>query len=361
MSRTSEGKHVTDREHAQVKERQSTMAPNPTVVFQRPGEVILEERAVPAPGAGELLIKTRCTLISTGTELTILTGDFRPDSAWSAYGRRFPFLPGYNNVGDVIELGAGVDRHWLGRRVATYGCHARYVSAAASDARVIPAPVRDEHAVFFTIAEIVMNGVRRGNVQWGESAVIFGLGLLGQLAVRVCQLCGARPIVAVDVAESRLQRLPDDPAVFPVDGTRDDVPSVVDDATRGRKADVVFEVTGNPESIPAQVPLLHSLGRLVVLSSPWGETRFDFHDLCNGPSISIIGAHNGSHPAHATVHTPWTQHRHAELFFDLVADGKLEMEPLISHRAQYGQAPELYAMLTENRSSAMGVILEWAG
>jgi threonine dehydrogenase-like Zn-dependent dehydrogenase len=137
------------------------------------------------------------------------------------------------------------------------------------------------------------------------------------------------------------------------------VTSVVAEATRGRKAEVVFEVTGSPASIPAQVPLLHSLGRLVVLSSPRGSTRFDFHDLCNGPSVSIIGAHNTSHPAHATVHTPWTQHRHAELFFDLVADGKLRMEPLISHRAQFTRAPELYAMLVKDRSSAMGVVLGW--
>lgn len=125
-------------------------------------------------------------------------------------------------------------------------------------------------------------------------------------------------------------------------------------------ADVVFEVTGNPDIIPKEFEALRPQGRMVLLSSPTGPTAsFDFHDLCNSPSYSIIGAHNGSHPDNATPYNQWTQHRHAELFFDYLADGELELAPLISHRAPYAKAPELYAMLLEDRSRAMGVILEW--
>jgi len=335
------------------------MPRNPTVVFPARGKVVIEERDVPEPRSGELLIKTRCTLISTGTELTILSGQFPPDSRWAAYGR-LPFVPGYDNVGEVIDVGPGGDKSWIGRRVATYGPHAQYVAMPADSARVIHRDIADEHAAFFTIAEIVMNGIRRGGVCWGESVVVYGLGLLGQLTVRFCRLCGARPVVAVDVAQSRLERLPRQAAVIPVNAERQDVPTVVKEATKDRMADVVFEVTGNQQTIPQQVRLLRKLGRLVVLSSPRGPIEFDFHDLCNAPSISIIGAHNVSHPQHETVHTPWTQHRHAELFFDLVADGEIVLDPLISHRAAYTEAPGLYEMLLRDRSEAMGVILNWS-
>lgn len=64
--------------------------------------------------------------------------------------------------------------------------------------------------MFFTIAEIVMNGVRAARVQWGECAVVFGLGLLGQFATRFLRLSGAFPVFAVDLADHRLGLLPDD-------------------------------------------------------------------------------------------------------------------------------------------------------
>jgi 2-desacetyl-2-hydroxyethyl bacteriochlorophyllide A dehydrogenase len=331
---------------------------NPTVVFVRPGEVVIENREKPSPKTGELLIKTRCTLISTGTELTILSGDFPSDSAWARYGK-FPFVPGYNNVGEVIDVGPDIDQNWIGQRIATYGSHALYVTTNIQSARLICQDILDEHAVFFTIAEIVMNGIRRANVQWGEAVVVYGLGLLGQLTVRFCRLCGARPVLAVDVAESRLQQLPSDVAIVPVNARRDNVVSLVEKVTKRRMADVVFEVTGDPELILEEFKVLRQQGRLIVLSSPRGKTWFDFHDLCNSPSFTIIGAHNLSHPQNETLDNPWTNQRHAELFFDLVADGELVIDPLISHREPYTEACRLYQMLLEDRSLAMGVILEW--
>ncbi len=334
------------------------MTTNPTVVFTGPRQIVLEDREVPSPGSGELLIRTRTTLISTGTELTILEAKYPPDSQWARYGK-FPFVAGYDNVGEVVEVGPGVEKTWLGRRVATYGPHARFVCLPAAGARPIREQVPDEQAAFFTIAEIVMNGVRRGRVTWGEAVVVFGLGLLGQLTVRFCRLAGARPVFAVDVATSRLARLPQDDGIVAVNPRETDVAEVVENLTRGRRADVVLEVTGDPELIPGQVAALRRMGRFVILSSPKGPSLFDFHDLCNGPSLTIIGAHNMSHPRCEEGDNPWTQLRHAELFFDLVAQGELDLAPLISHRAPYTQAPELYRMLVEDRSQAMGVVLDW--
>ena len=122
---------------------------------------------------------------------------------------------------------------------------------------------------------------------------------------------------------------------------------------------MVFELTGNPDVITDEFDVLRDQGRFVVLSSPRGETPFDFHDYCNAGSYAIIGAHNASHPSVATPDNPWTQHRHAELYFDLVADGSLEVESLVSHTEPYNEAPRLYDELLEDRSTAMGVVLEW--
>lgn len=334
------------------------MTTNHTIVFTDVESPTIEERPVPEPGPEEVVIRSDRTLVSTGTELTALSGDVPPGSSWDTH-IEYPFTPGYNNVGTVVETGADVSSVSTGQRVATYGSHAEYVSASAVACRPIPDGVSNDEAVFFTIAEIVMNGVRRSDLAWGESAAVYGLGLLGQLTARVCQAAGARPVVGFDVADSRLEYLPDDPGIVAANPLEDDPETTVRAAARDRLADVVFEVTGNPDVITDEFDVLREQGRMVVLSSPRGETSIDLHDHCNSPSYAIIGAHNSSHPPVETPATPWTQHRHAELFFDLVEDGTLEVAPLVSHTESYREAPRLYERLLADRSEAMGVVLEW--
>lgn len=333
---------------------------NKVVLFPRPGEVVITEEPIPTPGAGQMLVRTQCTLISTGTELTILSGDFPPGSAWSSYGQ-YPFRPGYDNVGVVVSAGPGVDESWVGKTVCSYGPHAAYfVLSPASVYPLPPAGVPNEQVAFFTLAEIAMVGIRRSHIQIGEAVAVYGLGLLGQMTARLCRLCGARPVVAIDVASGRLGLLPDDPAIVRVDTKTENAAEVVSKVTKGRKVDVVFELTGNPDAIPGEFAALRSQGRFVVLSSPRGASQFDFHDLCNSPSFTIIGAHNGSHPEFETPDNPWTKRRDVELFFELLADGDIAVDRLISHRERYTEAPRLYKMLLEDRSGAMGVVLDWA-
>ncbi len=335
------------------------MKDNPTVIFVEPKKVAVENRPVPTPGDGAMLVQTIRTLISTGTELTILNGEFPRDSAWSNYGK-FPFIPGYDNIGVVTDVGKNVDKSWIGNKVASYASHSAYVTLSPDSVRIVPDGISEEEAAFFTIAEIVMNGVRRGEVCWGESAVVFGLGLLGQLVTRFCHIAGARPTIGVDVSENRLGMIPKLPGIKGINAKNENTAEKVKDLTNGRMADVAFEVTGDPDLIPKEFEVLKRQGRIVILSSPRGITKnFDFHDLCNSPSFTIIGAHNGSHPRFETPYNQWTQKRHAELFFKLLADGEIQTKPLISHRASYKDAVSLYDMLMKDRTQAMGVILEW--
>jgi len=329
---------------------------NPCVVFDGERDVTVADRPVPDPGAGEVLIETDLTLVSTGTELTHLTRSYPEDSDWST---GYPFHPGYNNVGRVVAVGDGVEAVAEGDRVATYSGHRAYVVADADDCRPIPNDIDDGAAVYFTIAEIVMNGIRRGRLTWGETVAVYGLGLLGQMAVRVARFAGAGTVVGLDVAADRLDYLPEGSSVAGVEPGTDDWTDRFEAATAGRPADVVYEVTGAPDAIPGEFRLLRDRGRLVVLSSPRGTTEFDFHSLCHARGYEIIGAHNRTHPAGDDPDDPWTQHRHATLFFRALADGRLSVTDLTSHRRPYADAPELYGMLLEDRSQALGVVLEW--
>jgi threonine dehydrogenase-like Zn-dependent dehydrogenase len=332
---------------------------NPSVVFRAPGVVELEDRPVPSPAPGEVLLRTRRTLISPGTELTILSGDFAPGSVWDGYGR-FPFVAGYSAAAEIAAVGEGVEAVQVGDLVAAVTPHARWTTASANDVYPLRgADVPIDLMPFVSLAATVMNAVRRGQVRWGDAVVVYGLGVLGQLAVRYCRLCGARPVVGVDLIDARLALLP--PDVIGIQPERLAVRDLVASATRGRMADVVFEATGSSQLIPSEFEVLRpQQGRFVVLSSPRGApTQFDFHDLANWPSHTIIGAHVGSHPAVETPQTPWTLARHAELFFDLVSDGELDLDRLISHRIDYGEACQTYRTLLEDRSHSLAVVLNW--
>jgi len=328
-------------------------------VFTKPNNVTLAKHSIPTVTKGTILIKTVKSLISTGTELTILEGDYPEDSAWGKYGK-FPFTPGYNNIGLVIDVADDIEKNWIGKKVASYSPHASYVLQKPSQVREINQDIPDEEAAFFTIAEIVMNGIRRGKVTWGECVVVYGLGLLGQLVVRFCHLLGARPVFGVDLSEYRLNMLPKKNGIIGVNPENENLSSIISKNANGRMADVIIEVTGNPKIIPQELSVLKNQGRFVVLSSPSGATvNFDFHDLVNAPSYTIIGAHNSSHPPYETPNNQWTQKRHAELFFRLIADGELDLKPMISHRESYIEAPAIYQMLKKDKINTMGIIIEW--
>lgn len=329
---------------------------NPTVVFTDPGTVVLKERERPTPGEDEVLIETDTTLVSTGTELTVLSGEFPEGSVWADYGS-YPFTAGYSNVGTVRERGPEADVE-VGTRVATWSPHAAWVTAPAEECVPVPEAVSNDEAALFAIGQIVANGVRRGRIDWGECVAVFGLGILGQLAVRFAHLAGAEHVVGVDLADDRIGFLPDRPGVHGVNPEERDPADAIEESA-GRPADVAMEVTGNPDAIPGEFDVLREQGRLVLLSSPHGETTLDFHDRVNVPSVEIIGAHELSHPPVATPQTPWTKARNAELFFAFLQQGRLDVEPLFTHAVDAADAPDLYRELLADRSQAMAVRLEW--
>ena len=329
------------------------MPENVGVTFPAANEVVVESKPLPELEDGQVLIETEYTLISTGTELMWLTD--------SHIGDRdiFPFSPGYNQVGTIVEVGPGVDEDVVGEQVATYGDHQQYVVYSYDRCYQIPDGVAADEAVYFTIGEIVMNGVRRSGLSYGEGAGVFGLGLLGQLSVRFSHLAGGHPVFGFDIAENRLDFLPDLPGIHGINPNDEDWVDQVKTHGRGQLADVVFEVTGIPDVIPSEFDVLEEEGRLIVLGSPRGTTEFDFNRQCHQPGYSIIGAHNRTHPGEVTRHNRWTRPGHVELFMELLRSGRLEVGDLTTHRESVEDAPDVYEMLLEDRTQALGVIFEW--
>ena len=328
---------------------------------------------VPAPQPGEILVKTRMTMISIGTEMTAYTGEFPEGSVWARICK-LPVFPGYNNIGEIIDVGEGVDKKLIGKRIASRAQHRKYfttplyydleigdrtIPQAMETFIEVPEGVTDEEAVFFTIPEIVMNGIRRSELVWGERVAVFGAGLLGQFTARICRLAGALPLFVSDVSDKRLEMLPDDPGIVKVNPMRDNIVEVIKDHCNGRLADIGFEITGKASLIHGQLQALRRSGRLVILSSPRDKVEFDFHDDSNYISSRIIGAHVGSHPLIEQNDSQWTRNRHARTYFEMLQYKQLDVKPLISKITSFENAPELYKALDENRGDYMGMLMDW--
>jgi 2-desacetyl-2-hydroxyethyl bacteriochlorophyllide A dehydrogenase len=332
------------------------------VIVTEPFRAEWEEVDLPEPGAGEILIRTRQTMISTGTELTAYTGEFPPNSVWASYFE-YPWrTAGYSNVGTVVALGPDVTEYEVGQRVANRGHHATYNIQTLAQVYPIPDSMTDDQAVFLPLGCTVMNGVRLARIALGEAVVMVGAGILGQLALQYAAESGAFPLIVVDLSERRLQMTQERRATHTLMGGRDDLLDGIREITRGRMADIAFEITGNQYVIPSILRMVRRLGRVILLGGPRGKVEVDFHNEVHTLGLQIIGAHVSTHPEVETPHTPWTKARNSEVFCDLVTAGRLQLDDLVTHRYPWREAPAAYQMLAADRSQAMAVVLEgWEG
>lgn len=331
---------------------------NRAVIFTAPSQVEMQDQEFPEVTAGEVLIRTEQTLISTGTELTFLKGEYPEKSKWSTY-IHYPMTSGYSNIGVIEAVGTGVSLDLIGKRVASFSKHAQYVTAKAEELRFIHYDIESEYAAFFALAETTINGIRRTGIEFGNRVVVYGAGIVGQLAARLLLAGGCTEIFVVNRSEKRLNILPKSPAIIPICSEKENPAEVVREVTGGDMADIVIETTGNADVIPEEFLVLHQQGKLCMLSSPKKKTLIDFHDCSNAISVNIIGAHTSSQAPVATYDNPWTCERNSETFFKMIHNGQIDMSGMVTHRASYEDAPAMYQMLLQDRTQAMGVILDW--
>lgn len=307
---------------------------------------------------GEVLIETRATLISTGTELICLGRLFEAGSHWDEWVK-YPFSPGYSLVGRVTAVGDGVRTFCVGDRVAARQPHRQFVVASAEGLVPVPEGISDEDATWFGLATIVQNGVRRAAHALGETVVVIGLGQLGQLAVQYLRLQGAREIIAIDPLAPRLALARAHGATTTLALGAAEAREAVLDLTGGAGADVVYDVTGAAPVFPAALRLLRRFGHLVLLGDTGTPSVQHLTPDVIRNGLSILGAHDSHPPAVATDHSPWSRGRMAELFFAYIARGDMRVADLVTHRYAPADAPAAYRLLCEDRAAAMGVLFDW--
>jgi 2-desacetyl-2-hydroxyethyl bacteriochlorophyllide A dehydrogenase len=328
------------------------------VRFTERGCVEVVRESVDPVSDGHLLVAAICSLISTGTELTALHGTYDPGTHWDSWVS-YPFRPGYSLVGRVVEAGAGCEDIALGTRIVARAPHQQYFNLPRDDAVIVPDAISDEDAAWYAMSTISQNGVRRASPQLGDSVLVVGLGLLGQLVVQYSCLLGARDVVAVDTAPVRLEMATKHGATVALESTAADVRDAVMDLTDGVGADLVYDVTGAAPVLPSALGLVRRFGKLLLLgdSGRPGQQNLTGDLVTRG--ISLIGAHDSNPPTVPSDHTPWSNPTMGRLFFSYLQRGRMRVSDLVTHRVDAARAEDAYQLLTTTRETAMGVILRW--
>jgi len=331
----------------------------PYISYPEPNVVAVSEEDVAPPGAGELLCQAERSLISTGTELTCLRGLFDPGTNWASWVR-YPFRPGYSMVARVVAVGPGVEAPAVGQRVLLGTPHQALTLTAPDQAYPVPEGISAEEATWGILACTTQLAVRRAELALGETVGVVGLGLLGQLIVQYAALSGARRVVAIDPVPLRLEAAAAHGATDAIAGTAAQARDRVAEITHGRMLDAVWDVTGHPAVLSQCVQLLRPHGRVVLTGDTPTPTQQVLGPGVLSDSISVLGVHGNSYAPHYTEVTPWTRREIIALFFDFMLQGRMRVADLITHRYRFDQAPDVYQRLREDRTGAIGVILEWS-
>lgn len=226
------------------------------IVFPAAYDVALAEIDVPEPQAGQVLARTLLTGVSTGTETRTLSGNQK--------GGIFPLVPGYENLGEVIAVGEGVDINpgtlvFMGGSLAT-GPYTRCwggqveIALANSNAVVpVPSDLDPMRAIYMRTAAIALRGVRRGQVEAGQTVAIVGQGLIGYLAAQAALARGAHVLV-VDPLEERLEAARNAGIQITINPKQVDVVQEVQALTGG--VDVAIDATGLAATVDQTMKLL---------------------------------------------------------------------------------------------------------
>ncbi|MDO7882428.1 zinc-dependent alcohol dehydrogenase [Salinibacterium soli] len=333
----------------------------------RVAEVVDEESKPLAPD--EVRIGTLYSGISAGTELTAYRGtNAYMNKKWDEKQRLFvdgstsfeyPVNGwGYEEVGEVTEIGSDVTKLAVGDVVwGTWGHRTETIQKEERAAKRVLQPGTDARVgIFSQIGAIALNVVLDGDIHVGETVVVFGLGVPGQLVAQLARLNGAR-VIGVDGVASRRElalRLGADLVLDPADGP---VAERVRELTDGRGADVVLEVTGNYHALHEAIRTVAYNSRVCVAGFMQGEgIGLRLGDEFHHNRVQLVCAQiSGVNPS---IDHRWDEYRLQRTFIDLAVAGKVNVTDLISHEMPLEQGGEAFAMLDTATSDVLQVVLD---
>lgn len=328
------------------------------IVFPRPGVAELHSVPTAAWIAGvpdATVIETEFSIVSPGTELACLGGK----ESWAP----LPFHPGYGSVGRCVRQGSEAGAPAPGTRIFTYGPHAGYGEAQALSVP-LPEGIDPAQATFARIGAVSITALRVADVGLGDVVAVFGLGPVGNLAAQLFALSGCT-VIGVDLSETRreLARRCGIPHVLAPGG---DLRGTVAELTGGRMCRTVVEATGVPAVAGTAITLAGKNGELVLLGSPRGDYSADMTAFLNRihlwgeGCVTVKGAHEWRFPVRDAEHARHSMERNVGILLGLIASGKLQVAPLLTHLLSPAACQEAYDGLQREKDRYLGVVFDWS-
>ncbi|MCX4985390.1 bi-domain-containing oxidoreductase [Streptomyces sp. NBC_00572] len=362
------------------------------------GELAVLDVPVPGCKPGGVLVRTSYSLISTGTELMKVSeagmsmlgkARSRPDQVakvmqsvatngipatyQKVMGKLDSYTPlGYSLCGVVEQVGPGIDDVKVGDVVACAGnehaLHAELNWVPKNLYAKVPDGLAPRYAAFGTVGSIAMQGVRRGEPQLGEVALVIGLGLIGQLVVQLLVAAGVR-VVGADPDPARCELAERLGAAACGDPGSTAVEAAVAELTEGHGVDQVYLAAGGGSNQPVELAarLCRDRGRVVDIGKcrldlPWNayyekelDVRFSrsYGPGRYDPEYELEGRD------YPIGYVRWTERRNLACFLDLVARGSVDVEPLVSHVADFDDAVDTYRRLKDGDLKAVAVLFRY--
>lgn len=370
------------------------------IALQRLKDGDVKSFDLPAPtcGEGEVLVATEYSVISTGTELSRLLAAKssllgkalrRPEelkkviTAIKRKGLGTTFTKvtnrleqynkiGYSSSGTVIAKGRSVHHVDVGDSVALAGSgfavHSSYTVVPRNLCVKVPPNVPLNGAAFATIGSIALQGIRRLQPELGETIVVIGLGLIGQLAIQLLRATGVK-VVGVDLQEARLSVARESGCQYTFLSTDPMLEQAVRDITDGYGADGVLITASTKSTDPINLSgkLARKRGRVVIV----GDIGHDFErsnyyekELSLLMSCSYgAGRYDKNYEIdgvdYPQAYVPWTISRNMSAFLWLLAQQRIGVQALISHEFDINDAPTAYKTLLENRPDTFSILFRY--
>ena len=358
---------------------------------------VTEVAEVPCPAVKgrHLLVSTTRTLVSAGTERMLIdfgkagwiqkagqqpekvrlvldkikTDGLQPtlEAVFNKLDQPLPL--GYCNVGRVSEVGAGVTGFAVGDRVVSNGKHAEAVSVPVNLCAKVPDGVSDDEAAFTVIGAIGLQGIRLVQPTLGEAVVVTGLGLIGLATVQLLRAHGCR-VLGIDMDKEKLALARRFGADVVDISAGEDPMSKAQWFSRGRGVDAVLITASTKSNEPVHQAALmcRKRGRIVLVGVTGLElSRGDFFEKELSFQVSCSygpGRYDSNYEEKGNDYpvgfVRWTEQRNFEAVLDMMADGRLDVNPLVSHRFVIAEAERAYEVVGGSEAS-LGILLEYPG
>jgi threonine dehydrogenase-like Zn-dependent dehydrogenase len=341
------------------------------LLLKAPRELAFDALEAPPLGAGEVRIRTLFSGISAGTELSQLRGtnpfmhrrfDEPSRLFLDAEAPSWPYPVrnlGYEEVGEIVEVGAGVTSVKVGQRVyGTWGHRTHHVAAEeyARD-RLMPEGADPRIGIFSHIGAVALSGVHDAQIRIGDVVAVFGLGVPGQIVAQAARASGAH-VIGVDPDPFRRETAKKLGAAEVLDPAAGSAAEAIKTMTGSRGADVCIEVSGAPPALSEAIRAVAYSARVVAMGFFQGEVPGlrlgeEFHHnrvqlICS--QISGVAPESSYR---------WSKPRLWRTAVELQHKGLLSLTPLITHTAAFEEAPALFERLDRGEPGLLQAVFDF--